>query len=201
MILRAFLARLAPSLVVALLLPGMATDALAQSAVTPVPAGTPAPAPAVAPPAADDPDPWPRVFENDRFSVRFYPPQVDSWDGNRLEAHSALEVIEKGKESPLYGVVSFAARTRTDKEARMVVIDEFTGLSATFPSHPDKRGKLLGFLQKQFDKKVRVVSLDRLEAALAVSDAKPLGDVAQVGESSAEGRLRRTPDHAGLRGR
>jgi hypothetical protein len=129
---------------------------------------------------ADDPDPWPRVFENEKVSVRVYPPQVDSWNGVRLEAHSALEVMEKATASPLYGVVNFAARTRVDKEARMVVIDEFLGLSAIFPSHPDKEARLLAFLQKQFEAKVRVVSLDRLESALAVDGGKLPSAAAKV---------------------
>ena len=181
---RALVASSVSPVAAALLLLGMATGAVAQAAATPAPAAEPPTAPPAAQPAgplaADDPDPWPRVFDGEKASVRVYPPQVDSWDGHRLEVHSAIEVVEKGKESPLYGVVSFAARTRIDKEARMVVIDEITGLSATFPSRPDLRGKLLAFLQKQFATKVKVVSLDRLEAALAVSGAQAPGAVAKV---------------------
>lgn len=142
---------------------------------TPVSAGGPAGAP-----TADEPDPWPRVFETDKVSVRLYPPQVDSWNGIRLEAHSALEVVEKATASPLYGVVNFAARTRVDKEARMVVLDEFLGLSAIFPSHPGKEAELLAFLQKQFKSKVRVLSLDRLESALAADAAQLPATAAKV---------------------
>lgn len=188
MTLRAFAARLASPLAVALFLLGIAPAAPAQTAAPPAspakpaadPPGAVAAAPAVAPAPTDDPDPWPRVFEGPKASVRLYPPQVDAWKGDRLEAHSALEVIAKGTENPLYGVVSFAARTRVDKEARMVVLDEITGVAATFPSHPEMQTKLLGFLQKQFDKKVRVISLDRLEAALAASGAGAAAGVEKV---------------------
>jgi hypothetical protein len=180
MTVRALVVRLASPLAMALLSMSAATVAVAQTAAAPAATAEATPVPPAPQLTADDPDPWPRVFENDRFSVRLFPPQVDSWNGSRLEVHSALEVVEKGKESPLYGVVSFAARTRIDKGARMVVIDELTGLSASFPSHPDKQKKLLDFLDKQFATKVKVVSLDRLEAALAVSDAQPAGGVANI---------------------
>ncbi len=116
---------------------------------------------------AGDPDPWPREFETSRFLVRLFPPQVDSWDGLRLDVHSAVEVVERAHERTLFGVVYFKARTQVDKAARMVVIDEITGLQASFPSAPEKAGQLLSFLQQQVKKGVRVVSLDRLEAAYA----------------------------------
>ena len=139
---------------------------------------SPTATPALSELTADDPDPWPRVFENDKFSVRLYPPQVDAWDGNRLDLHCAVSVVEKQIESPLYGVVTFKARTRVDKAARMVVIDEISGLSATLPANPSKANQLVGFLQRQAKEKIRVISLDRLEAALAASAAQaPAGAV------------------------
>lgn len=127
-----------------------------------------------------DPDPWPRVFENARYTIRLFPPQVDSWDGSRLAVHCAVEVVAQPSDHPLYGVVRFSARTQVDKAARMVVVDEISGLSATFPSNPDREAQLLAFLQKQVQKGVRVVSLDRLEAALAVSGAQGAPGVARV---------------------
>ena len=71
----------------------------------------PAKSSAAAVPAASDPDPWPRVMESDKFTLKVYPPQVDAWDGTILEAHSAVAALPKGTENPLYGVVEFRART------------------------------------------------------------------------------------------
>ncbi len=117
-----------------------------------------------------DPDPWPRVVETDQYLLAMFPPQVESWNGDRLRASSAVEITEKGKERPIYGVINFSARTRVDKDSRLVVIDEFQALEASLPSHAKSQPQLLGFLQKQFNDSVRVVSLDRLEAALAAAE-------------------------------
>jgi len=45
--------------------------------------------------AEDDPDPWPRVFEGEKARVLVYPPQVDAWNGVKLEAHAAADAIER----------------------------------------------------------------------------------------------------------
>jgi hypothetical protein len=118
-----------------------------------------------------DPDPWPRVIEAPEGLVKIHPPQVDKWDGRTLEAHSAVELQAQGTERSTYGVVDFIARTRVDKDARLVVFDEYLGIRATLPSQPDKEAWLLGLLQRERNDTMRVASLDRLEAALAVSRA------------------------------
>jgi hypothetical protein len=117
----------------------------------------------------EDPDPWPRVVESDQYAIAMYPPQVESWDGRRLRATSAVQITEKGKEAPTYGVVDFTARTRVDKDARLVVIDDFQAIEANLPSHDASESRLLGFLQKSFGDTVKIVSQDRLEAALAAT--------------------------------
>jgi len=118
-----------------------------------------------------DPEAWPRVLEGDSFLIKLYPPQVDDWNGNELEAHSAIEIEETGKEGSTYGVVNFITRTRVDKDARLVVFDEYQGIGAKVPAQPELQAKLLGFLQKKLNDDVRVVSLDRVETALAATRA------------------------------
>jgi hypothetical protein len=150
---------------------GLVLSTVAVAAPAVPAAAAPAGAESAAPVAASDPDPWPRVLESDKYTIKLYPPQVDAWDGSILEAHSAVAVLPKGTENPLYGVVEFRARTRVDREARLVTIDQFQSVNATFPSHPDKASKLLGFLQKKLNDSVRVIALDRLETAVAASGA------------------------------
>ena len=106
-----------------------------------------------------DPDPWPRVIEAPEVLVKIHPPQVDKWDGRTLEAHSAVELQEQGEERSIYGIVDFIVRTRVDKDARLVVYDEYLGIRATLPSQPDKEAWLLGFLQKERNDAMRVTSV------------------------------------------
>lgn len=148
---------------------------------------------AAEPAAPPDPDPWPRVIEKAPHTVKIHPPQVESWDGRQLMAQSAVEVIEKGQESPTYGVVDFQVRTRVDKEARLVVIDEFQSLSASFPARPEAESKLLGFLQQRFQDHVKVVSLDRLETALTVAEQRARAEPVQVANDPPAIVLSETP--------
>jgi hypothetical protein len=118
-----------------------------------------------------DVDPWPRVVEGSGLLVKMHPIQADDWNGQSLSAHAAVEIEEKGKEGATYGVLTFTVRTRVDKEARLVVFDEYQGIRADIPTHPEQEPKLLGFLQRHLDDALRVVSLDRVETALAASRA------------------------------
>jgi len=126
----------------------------------------PAPAPAAL--EEPDPDPWPRAFEAEGYTIEVYPPQLESWKGQSLTATVAIEVTEKEKQHRYYATVEFVARTRVDKESRLVVIDELQVMDAKIPGAAQAEPRLLGVLQKHFGEKVRVVALDRLEAALAV---------------------------------
>ena len=144
----------------------------AQSAdTTKEPAGDSVAAEAAALVEEKDPEAWPRVLKQSPYLVELYPPQVDDWDGHQIKAHAAVKIGEEGKEGSTYGAVSFIARTRVDKEARLVVIDEYLGVQAKIPARPELEPKLLGFLQKQLNDAMRVVSLDRLEMALAATRA------------------------------
>jgi hypothetical protein len=127
-----------------------------------------------------EPEPWPRVVDGEEYQIRIHPIQVDDWDGQQISAHAALEILEQGKEGSTYGMVDLITRTRVDKDARLVVFDEYLGIRASIPAQPAIEGKVLGFLQKQFHDVVRVVSLDRVEAALAASRAgkRPEGQFA-----------------------
>lgn len=153
-------------------LPALACANHKAATVTPPQTAAGAAAQAAAPAELEEPDldPWPRLLEGDTHSLRIHPPQVESWNGTQLTARVAVEVLEKGKDSPIYGVVAFSARTRVDKEARLVVIDEFLARTASLPSAPEAEPRLLGFVQKKLYDVMKVVSLDRLEAALAAGD-------------------------------
>ena len=116
-----------------------------------------------------DPEPWPRVLEEDSYLIKIYPPQFDDWDGSQIKAQAAIEIEEKGKEGSTYGVVNFIARTRVDKDARLVVFDEYQSINAMVPAQSELESKLLGILQRRFNDSVRVVALDRVETALAAT--------------------------------
>jgi hypothetical protein len=100
----------------------------------------------------------------DTFLV--YQPQVEKWDGNRIDLYSAVEV-KTGKDSASkYGVIWYNARTEVDKINRLVTLDQVQLTKVKFPVAPDKETELTALLEKKLPTVTKTISLDRLEAAL-----------------------------------
>jgi hypothetical protein len=109
---------------------------------------------------------WPRTFtsDNDRFTI--YQPQVDKWEGNRIDLYSAVE-LKGGKDNAAkYGVVWLEARTEVDKVNRLVTLDQAKVTKVKFPTAADKEPALMRLLQAKLPAATKTVSLDRLQAAV-----------------------------------
>jgi hypothetical protein len=109
---------------------------------------------------------WPRTFtgEGDRFTV--FQPQVDTWEGNRIDLYSAVELKSGKDNSAKYGVVWLEARTEVDKVNRLVTLDQAKVTKVKFPAAADKESALMHLLQTKLPAATKTVSLDRLEAAV-----------------------------------
>ena len=85
---------------------------------------------------------WPRTFTSGADTFVMYQPQVDKWDGNRVDLYSAVE-FKAGKDSAAkYGVVWFQARTEVDKLNRLVTLDQGQLTKVKFPVAPEKEPEL-----------------------------------------------------------
>ena len=115
-----------------------------------------------------NPDPWPRSVESSGVTYTMYQPQPDSWDGFTLKAHSAVAIQAKKEQPPTYGVIFFQARTMVNRDERLVHFEDVRITEAKFPSAPDMTQAYLDQIRKAVPKKIRVVSLDRMEASMAV---------------------------------
>ena len=116
-------------------------------------------------------DEWPRSFSGDGIRVTIYQPQTDSWDGFNLKSHVAV-AVKRGKQEPVYGVVSFTAQTIVDKSERMVTIEDLQVDDATFPSIAQHPPEFQPVVEQAVVKRVRKIALDSLEAVMAVTDEK-----------------------------
>src|SRR5262245_66695751 len=76
---------------------------------------------AQAPPAAPD---WPRVIKAGDTTLNVYLPQLDSWDGTRLEVHSAVSVQSLGQQAPIFGVAFIAEDKTVDTAESRVKIEQ-----------------------------------------------------------------------------
>ena len=79
----------------------LAWDGRAVAQTPPGGASPTVPAPTGAVASAPD---WPKVVKTGETTIHFYLPQLDSWDGRRLDAHAAVSIQPSAKAQPLFGV-------------------------------------------------------------------------------------------------
>jgi len=123
---------------------------------------------AATPPPSDTS--WPKQFSSDGYSITVYQPQVDSWQGNQLQARAAVSFTSQSSPRPVYGVVWLTARTEVDKEARTVTVENVSITKGNFPITDG--ADFVGILRKLVPVGLVSVSLDRLQANLAVTQAQ-----------------------------
>ncbi len=116
--------------------------------------------------------PWPREFADGDLTLTVYQPQIEQWNGLKLEARCAVSVQNKANPQPSYGVVWFEARSEVDKERRMVALSDFKMTKSNFPAQATSDKSFADFLKTRLPDSTREVSLDRLETALAVTQAE-----------------------------
>jgi hypothetical protein len=132
-------------------------------------------APAATPASVKLPaDPWPRDISLSNAAVLVYQPQINKWVDNQIEFRSALAIKPTGAKEETFGVVFATARTQVDKTMRTVVFENLKITKSDFPTLPNRGAAYADELQKQFAAGVRSISLDRLEASLALAGIKPL---------------------------
>src|SRR6185312_7263443 len=119
--------------------------------------------------------PWPRNYTVNGTQFSVYRPELDSWTSNQLQARAVMAVKvgaasgEPGTGSYRYGVVWLKARTDTDTQGRVVNLHDIAVTRASFPSGRDQEAQYQSMLQSVTQGKSLTVSLDQLEAALAIA--------------------------------
>ena len=124
---------------------------------------------------APDDQGWPRPLSSRAGIFSIYQPQLDSWDGFRYKAHAAVDVKVPGDSRDVYGVIWIEARTQVDKTNRLVNLTDVKIPKVQFPSVPDQgqafQAALRESLGTQTPAALSPISLDRLEASLAITEA------------------------------
>src|SRR5262249_56624173 len=115
---------------------------------------------------------WPKTITAGAATISIYLPQLDSWDGSRLEAHAAVSVAPSDNDPPVFGVLAVIWDTQVDKGTRTVTLDGLRIARVKFPSAGDKEAAYTKLLEEHVPKRVRTIELDRLEAALATVEAR-----------------------------
>jgi hypothetical protein len=129
------------------------------------PAQTPGAAPAAQPLT------WPRVFQEGAETLTMYQPQIEKWDDTTITFRAAIAVEPAEGAEPVYGMVRTTAQADVDKAARIVTLHDFQIVKVSFPTAPERDVSYLAILSRQLPTHAKEISLDRLEASLAVSEA------------------------------
>jgi hypothetical protein len=116
--------------------------------------------------------PWPREATEGGRTFTVYQPQIETWDGTRLHARAAVSVESAASPLQHFGVVWFSARTEVDKVNRLVALADFRVDKVAFPSEPDRAADYQKVLERRLPRDVARISLDRVQAALAVTEAQ-----------------------------
>jgi hypothetical protein len=131
--------------------------------------------------AAADSEQWPHVMQSGNITFKVYQPQLDAWDGFTLKAHSALAAQKGADENQVsYGVESFTVNTIVDKETRQVAFENVRIERVTFPSESDQEQAYLADLRAGGQLQMKGMSLDRLEADLAIVSEQQKGQSQQL---------------------
>ncbi len=153
----------------------LVTVALAQSNPAPATATTATTtAPPTAPPTADS---WPRVFNNNGFTITVYPPALTSWDSQTLTGNCAFSRAAADGSALTYGTLSFTASTEVNRLNRMVTLTNLTITAVSFPDDPTAQASIQTMMQSMAQAKsvsaTLNVPLDRLEAAVPTMSTSP----------------------------
>ena len=119
---------------------------------------------------------WPRPLASHAGTFSIYQPQLDKWDGFRYQAHAAAAVRSPGDNRDTFGVIWIEARTQVDKVTRLVILSEVRIPKVQFPSVADNGQAFQEALRDAMSAgppaALSPISLDRLEASLAIGQAE-----------------------------
>ena len=122
-------------------------------------------------------DQWPKTITSQDVIFKVYQPQIDSWDGFILHAHCAIGAQKSADENKVsYGVTCFTINTIVDKDKRLVKFDKLQIDSVKVPSQPEQEQNYLNILRRSAPLQMTSMSLDRLEANLAIIEEQEKGD-------------------------
>ncbi len=118
---------------------------------------------------------WPRVISRNGVTNTIYQPQLESWDYFTLKATSAVEIQSGSAPQDVFGSIDFAAKTRVDRAEREVYFEDIQITHGTFPSAGAQADAYLTTLRSLLPTGIKSISLDRLEASLAILEARRKG--------------------------
>ena len=109
---------------------------------------------------------WPRKLETESAVISIYQPQINSLDGDMLDARAAISVKKTG-ENLIFGAMWFTSRLVTDFDTRLVDLEDVKIQSVKFPDADENQEKtMITMLENRIPEMNLTFSLDRLLTSL-----------------------------------
>ena len=101
----------------------------------------------LAPAMANQQFPWPTQFSEGNQSFTVYPPELDRWEGDRLQGRAAVSVLSDGNPKPQYGVANITARVQIDLGTQIATARDISITRISFPTAAQEAARYREVLQ------------------------------------------------------
>lgn len=117
---------------------------------------------------------WPKVIKHSSGTeVTIYQPQVESFDKINLEFRAAVMINAPKQTDPIFGAVWVQVKVLTDRDTRLISLDEVVVTDAKFPDQDStKIENLKKFLSEEIPKWELDITIDQLIAYLDTDQSK-----------------------------
>lgn len=120
-------------------------------------------------PGKDEPE-WPKKLDKGGVQISIYQPQVNTLEGDLLDARSALSVKQKG-EKLVFGAMWYTSRLVTDFDTRLVSLEDLNIEAVKFPDTDDKgEADMITMLETAIPEMDLTFSLDMFLTSLEMSE-------------------------------
>lgn len=111
-------------------------------------------------------DRWPRQLPTDQAQITMFQPQLELFDGTKLEARAAVSIKRPSDTTALYGAVWISSTVNVDRDLRMVYIKTLQITNVRFPESVQDQEKLKQTIGDALKKDLPPLSLDELVTAM-----------------------------------
>jgi hypothetical protein len=115
--------------------------------------------------------PWPAQFSVEGQSFTVYPPELERWNGDQLQARAAIAVQGDDDVKPTYGVAELTARVHVDAATQLATLGEIRVARINFPTAAQNAPRYLEILGPRLAALHWQLPADQLRADLAVDRA------------------------------
>ena len=115
---------------------------------------------------------WPKIIKHSSGTeITFYQPQIESFDKIYLESRAAIMIKSKKQKDPIFGAVWIKAKVLTDRDTRLISLEDVVVTDAKFPNQDStKIEELKIFLAKEIPTWELDVTIDQLIASLETNN-------------------------------